>query len=263
MNGSFFGVNVRPRFISIGRFLTVFLFYAIVSVMKIAICDDEQIFVTKLHKYLWSQTDCSVDCFLSPLELLSKYEAGIFYDVVFLDILMEPMNGITLAHKLREYDKNTAIIFLTAYGQYAPEGYEVRAFRYLLKPITRESVLKVMQELRSEWQEYKKILIKTTECEFLLSLQDIYYVEANNKDCIIYYNSDRLSIRRGLTDLETLFPKASFYRIHRKYLVNLAHVREFDETRLTLDSNQTLPISRRRSFPFRNALERYIEGGLN
>ncbi len=241
----------------------MFLFYAIVSVMKIAICDDEQVFVKKLHNILWTQPDCTVDCFLSPLDLLSKYEAGIFYDVVFLDILMEPMNGIDLAQKLRAYDKQTAIIFLTAYSEYAPAGYEVRAFRYLLKPVTRESVTKVLQDLRRELQEYQKILLKTSECEFLLHLKDIYYIEANNKDCIIYYDTDRLTIRKGLTDLEELFPKHSFYRTHRKYLVNLAHVREFDETKLSLDCGITLPISRRKSFPFRNALERYIEGGLN
>ena len=231
--------------------------------MKIAICDDEQIFVNKLHNILWTQPDCTVDCFLSPLDLLNKYKAGIFYDVIFLDILMEPMNGITLAQKLREYDRQTAIIFLTAYAEYAPEGYEVRAFRYLLKPISRESVTKVLQDLRKELQEYQKVLIKTSECEFLLHLKDIYYIEASNKDCIIYYETDKLIIRKGLTDLEALFPKYSFYRIHRKYLVNLAHVREFDEMKLSLDCGVTLPISRRKSFPFRNALERYIEGGLN
>ena len=106
-------------------------------------------------------------------------------------------------------------------------------------------------------------MLKTSECEFLLRLKDIYYIESSNKDCILYYDKGKLVIRKGLTDLEALFPKQSFYRIHRKYLVNLAHVREFDETKLSLDCGGTLPISRRKSFPFRNALERYIEGGLN
>ena len=238
------------------------MFYAIVSVMKIAICDDEQVFVNKLHSILWTQTDCSVDCFLSPLDLLSKYEAGIFYDVVFLDIEMKPINGIGLAQKIRAYDKQTAIIFLTSYSEYAPAGYEVRAFRYLMKPATCEAVLKVLQDLRRELQEYRKILLTTSECEFLLNLKDIYYIEACNKDCIIYYEADKLVIRKGLTDLEELFPKYSFFRIHRKYLVNLAHVREFDETRLSLDCEVTLPISRRKSLSFRNAMERYTEGGF-
>ena len=51
--------------------------------MKIAICDDEQVFVNKLHNILFTQPDCTVDCFLSPLDLLNKYEDGIFYDVIF------------------------------------------------------------------------------------------------------------------------------------------------------------------------------------
>ena len=230
--------------------------------MKIAICDDEKVFVEKLNEYLWQEPDCTVECFVSPLKLLKKYEAGAFYDVIFLDIMMKPINGIELAQKLREYDKHTAIIFLTAYAEYAPAGYEVRAFRYLLKPITRESVTQVMQELRRNLSEYQKVVIKTSECEFLLHLNDILYIEANNKDCTIHCQKDNLVLRKGLTELETLFPKTSFFRIHRKYLVNLAHVREYDEVHLTLDTGLTLPISRRKGFPFRYALENYIERGF-
>ena len=262
MSGSNVGVSGNPDFISVFGFLTMLFIYAIVALMKIAICDDEQVFAKKLHDYLWSQPDCSIDVFLSPLELLEKYKAGIFYDVIFLDILMEPINGIELAGKIREYDKNAAIIFLTAYAEYAPSGYEVRAFRYLLKPITQESVLQVMQDLHKNFGEYRKVLLKTSECEFLLNLDDIQYVEANNKECTIYYQKDKLILRKGLTELEAQFPADSFSRIHRKYLVNLAHVREFDESHLTLDCDLTLPISRRRNHEFRYLLERYIEKGL-
>lgn len=230
--------------------------------MKIAICDDEKVFVEKLNEYLWQEPDCTVDCFLSPLKLLKKYEAGVFYDVIFLDIMMKPMNGIELAQKLRSYDKRTAIIFLTAYAEYAPAGYEVRAFRYLLKPISKESVSQVMQELYKSLSEYQKILIKTPECEFLLHLDDILFLEANNKDCTIHCRKDNLMLRKGLVELEAQFPATSFFRIHRKYLVNLAHVREFDETHLTLDNGLTLPISRRKSIDFRCALEIYIERGF-
>ena len=69
--------------------------------MKIAVCDDEKIFIDKIYKYLWEQHDCSVECFESPLELLEKYRAGGRYDVLFLDIIMEPVNGIELSRKIR------------------------------------------------------------------------------------------------------------------------------------------------------------------
>ena len=231
--------------------------------MKIAICDDEKIFVEKLKEYVWQEMDCTVDCFLSPLKLLEKYEAGSFYDVIFLDIKMKPMNGIELAQRLRSYDKHTAIIFLTAYAEYAPAGYEVRAFRYLLKPITKETVSQVMHELRRDLSEYQKILIKTPECTLLLHLNDIFYIEANNKDCIIHCLKETIMLRKGLVELEAQLSTNCFFRIHRKYLINLAHVREFDELHLTLENGHTLPISRRKNNSFRKAFDNYIEGGLH
>ena len=203
-----------------------------------------------------------MDCFSSPLELLEKFKDGFFYDVVFLDIMMEPMDGLTLAREIRTYDSRVAIVFLTAYAQYAPAGYEVRAFRYLLKPITVESVSTVMQELRKDFHQNQKLLLKTAECGFLLSTEDIHYLEVNNKDCTIYYQQDALVIQKSLEDLENELPADIFFRVHRKYVINLAHVREFDESHLTLDCGKTLPISRRRSQNFRNALENYIGGGL-
>lgn len=230
--------------------------------MKIAICDDEQILVKKLYDYV-KQHDCNIECFLSPLELLDKYRNGGSFDAIFLDIKMEPMDGIALAREIRNYDKHAVLVFLTAYPEYAPSGYEVRAFRYLLKPIDKAAISKVMREIRQELLEHRKILIRTAECEFLLQEEDIHYIEANNKDCTIYYEMDTIILRKGLNDLEELFSAEHFFRIHRKYLVNLTHIREFDETHLTLDCGKTLPISRRKSQNFRTALEAYIEGGLH
>ena len=97
--------------------------------MKIAICDDEELFVRKMYQFLWQQPDCTVECFLPPTELVEKYNAGARYDVLFLDVLMSPINGMELARKIRKYDENAIFIFLTFYLDYAPEGYEVNAFR--------------------------------------------------------------------------------------------------------------------------------------
>ena len=69
--------------------------------MRIAICDDEEVFVRKIYQFLWQQHDCVVDCFLSPVELLEKIAAGERYDVFFLDILIAPINGMELARELK------------------------------------------------------------------------------------------------------------------------------------------------------------------
>ncbi len=230
--------------------------------MKIAICDDEKVFVKRIYEYLWQQPDCSVECFLSPSALLEKYDAGERYDVLFLDVLMKPVNGISLAKKIRNYDSHVVIVFLTSYIEYAPAGYEVNAFRYLLKPISLNDIIGVMKDIRYELQKYHKIVLKTPQCELILNTEDILYFETNDKDTTVYYEKDSFVIRKGLNELAAQLPSVLFFRNHRKYIVNLAHVREFDEKQLTLDCGQTLPISRRKSREFRDALETYIERGL-
>ncbi|MCM1309362.1 MAG: LytTR family DNA-binding domain-containing protein [Butyrivibrio sp.] len=231
--------------------------------MKIAVCDDEGLFVKKIYKYLWDQQDCSVECFTSPLELLEKYRAGERYDVLFLDIIMEPLNGIELAKKIREQDRRTVIVFLTVALEYAPSGYEVDAFRYLLKPVTEKSILDTMREIREKFYVSRTLRVRTPECEMLIHTEELHYLEADNKECVLHYMGDSIAVRKSLSDIEKQLPTRLFFRIHRKYIVNFSRVREFDDKKLTLDCGKTLPLSRRRSAEFCNALNRYIEGNFD
>ncbi|MCM1216912.1 MAG: LytTR family DNA-binding domain-containing protein [Lachnospiraceae bacterium] len=227
--------------------------------MKIAICDDEPIFLKRMYGYLWQQPDCVVECFLSPDTLLHNYKSGERYDVVFLDIVMPPVNGIDLAKAIREYDEYVILVFFTAYLEYAPAGYEVNAFRYLLKPVTEDDMLRTIKDIRVKL-ENASLLVRTPECDLLLHIQDLQHLEADNKNTILFYKGDMITLRKGLNELETLLPASFFFRIHRKYIINLAYVREFDEAHVTLDSGRTFPVSRRNIKEFRHAIKAYIEG---
>lgn len=231
--------------------------------MKIAICDDEKIFVDKIYKYLWQQPDCTADCFLSPEALLSRYQSGIRYDVLFLDIQMSPIDGISLAKSIRAYDRHAVIVFLSAYLEYAPAGYEVNAFRYLVKPVCENDISQLMKSIRQESESSGKILLKMPQYQLLLRAEEILYLEARDKETAVFSETDTFSLRHALNELSEQFPSTCFFRVHRKYLVNLGRVREFDANHLTLDCGRTLPVSRRRSRPFRDAMELYIEGGLH
>lgn len=231
--------------------------------MKIAICDDEKIFLNKLYEYLWQEQDCTVECFTDPAILLRQYEEGERFDVIFLDIKMKRLNGISLARRIRSFDTHVIIVFLTAYLEYAPAGYKVSAFRYLLKPISSKDITLVMKDIRRELKYSHKLMLKTPQCEMVLHSEDIVYLKADDKEITLYYSNDSLELHKSLNEFAALLPSELFFRIHRKYIVNLGHVREFDEKQLTLDCGITLPISRRNYREFRKALNLYIEGGLH
>lgn len=227
--------------------------------MKIAICEDEEVMAKKLWNMFVDHPEIDAVCFFNPLELLKSYECGERYQILFCDASMEPMDGITLCRKIREYDRNLYIVFVTNYIEYAPAGYEIGLFRYLLKPITQEAVEKVMREIKTDIRHSARILIKTAECSFFLDWRDILYLEVSDKDTCIYYEHDSVHISKSLVELEEQLQPYAFFRIHRKYLVNLERVREFDQYHLTLDNGKTLPISRRKSFTFRKQLYKFLE----
>ena len=230
--------------------------------MKIAICDDEASFVNTIYQYLWDEQHCSIDTFLDPEQLLEQYENGIRYDVIFCDILMEPLNGIELARKIRILDQNVILVYLSSNLDYAPLGYEVRAFRYLLKPIKKEALLSIMTDIYQEPKIQNKLLFETPYGSILIPENSIQYVEVSDKELQIFYDNDSLCIKKGLNELETTLTSPYFFRIHRKYMVHLDHIAEYDSTKVTMDCRKTLPISRRKSKVFRETMNCFIKGEL-
>lgn len=227
--------------------------------MKIAICEDEEVIAQKLWTMLFDQEDIEAKYFTNPFELLKSYETGERFDILFCDAVMEPMDGIHLCKEIRKADQEVYIVFITNYIEFAPQGYEVGAFRYLLKPVSEESIEKVITEIREDMQKSSKVLLKTAEGNIILNAKDILYAEIKDKEACIHYNDDTVIVNRSLSELEELLKHHDFFRIHRKYLVNLERVMEFDQSFLTLDNGKTIPISIRKAADFKKALYRLLE----
>lgn len=226
--------------------------------MNIAICEDEEVMAKKLWNLFVADPETEADYFLNPLELLKHYHTAGQYQILFCDAAMEPMDGIALSRKIREFDRQVYIVFVTNYVEFAPAGYELGLFRYLLKPVTKEAVEKVMEEIKADMNRSDRLLLKTPECSMLLDWQDIFYLEVDDKETCVYYQEDCIRISKSLTELEEQLSSHAFFRIHRKYLVNLERVQEFDSRRLTLDNGRTLPISSRKSGEFKKRLYRFL-----
>ena len=111
--------------------------------LTIGICDDEKEIREKIKNVVEKtmfddDRDYRIKTFSSGEELLQENVGEI--DILFLDILMGDINGMDTARKIRENDKNMEIIFITSLVDYISDGYEVRAYRYLLKPVDEEIV---------------------------------------------------------------------------------------------------------------------------
>ena len=227
--------------------------------MRIAICEDEEVVAQQIWGYLFDKEEIEAQYFLGPEKLLAEYENGKRFDVLFCDACMEGMDGIELCRKLRKYDSDLYIVFITNYVEYAPAGYEIGLFRYLLKPVTKEMVEKVLAEIRQDADKGGKLVLKTSFGNMIVSAKDILYMEIQDKETEIHCEDSVFRVSKSLGELEEMVADMPFFRIHRKYLVNLERVREFDQFQLTLDDGNFLPISYRKNHEFKVALYQFLQ----
>jgi len=194
-------------------------------------------------------------------EITSDYEAK--YDIIFLDIEMKRLDGMTAAQKIREFDSEVIIIFITNMAKYAISGYSVGALSFLLKPLPyfvfSQELSKCIDRLKNRKQ--KSLLIPSENGIFKISSQDILYIESYGHDLNIYTVTGMYQTRGTIKKVEEELADFHFYRCNNGYLVNLAYVSGVKDDDACVGKYR-LKISRPRKKSFMDALTQYIGGTL-
>ena len=175
---------------------------------------------------------------------------------------MPAMDGITLAKKLRERSDSIYIVFLTGHVEYALEGYEVNALRYLTKPVQEDKLREVIRFVMDKSTSKRQLMIKTDGEETLINVSDIIYLEAQNQYVMIYLNDGEHLVRYNISDFEQQLKADGFFRIHRGYLVSLAKVKKLVRNEVLMESPDgevSLPVSRTNVKPLKEALYSFVE----
>lgn len=232
--------------------------------LQIAVCDDETYYRNRIYsllsEYLEARSlNASIDIFSSGKEFLSERANLVKYDIVFLDINMEEVDGIQTAQKICDYQSGTCIVLVTAFLNYALEGYKVGAVRYIMKdaleiqmPECMEAVLKKMQ--------IQKITFSFLEGEKTLYTDNILYVESRRHKCLFYYMEKETvtyQMYGKLDQLEEALSAYRFLRIHKSFLVNMKHIRRISNYLAVLDCGEELPVPRLRFQKVREAFVAY------
>ncbi len=229
--------------------------------VRIAICDDEERYrielKTILNKLLIN-ADLNIDTF-DDGNILADAFAASPYDLVFLDIEMPALDGITLAKKIRARSENVFIVFLTSHIEYALEGYEVNALRYLTKPVDIEKLKEVIRYVQEKQGSSRQIIIKEDGEEILIDINDVIYMESMNQNVRIVTAKGEHVIRYNIGDFEEQLKNDGFFRIHRGYLISLSKVKKLSGNDVILDGGETLPVSRSNVKPLKEALYAFVE----
>lgn len=221
--------------------------------MKIAACDDDSVFLQELCTFFnqyKEENNCNLEyhTFTKPLELVTEIEKGIHYDAILLDVFMPGINGIQCAKDIRTYDNYVKIIFLTSSHEFAIESYTVKAYNYLLKPIQKDSLFLLLDQLIKESNSIKDNLFvfKSKTGIVKISLSKLEYCEMINRKIILYLtDGSKYECNLRINDLEKkLEPFDMFLRTHRSFLVNMDYIQTLSLHNIIMECGAKIPIPR-------------------
>jgi len=183
-------------------------------------------------------------------------------DVVFLDIQMPGIDGFEVIHR-RSVERMPAVVFLTAFDQFAIKAFETEALDYLVKPVSEERFAATIRRLTKRLSSPRpardeRIVVTTARGAAVLHVGEIDWIEAAGNYARLWIGQRNYFLRESLQTLEERVTRHGFVRAHRRALVRLSGVKELVRTRAgliaILNSGARIPISRRRISSFSAAL---------
>lgn len=223
--------------------------------IRIAICDDDLPFAQKTKvdvSKILDQYHAIYDIELFQAgEQLFDYE---HFDITFLDIEMELLNGIETAKRLRKQHISSNIIFITSYEKYVFSAFDVEATHYLLKPVNVTKLEEVLCRVlkRLEKKNVCGMAVKNGSNMHFITFSEINYAEIYGRKITLHTIKNIYTFNGRLEELEQCLPD-NFFRCHKSYIINLAKVTAYESENATITTGETVPIARRKYSAFGKA----------
>ncbi len=235
---------------------------------KVFVIEDEDGMAETLKRYIddyQREKDIKIafERYSNAEEFLSSFSGGV-NDVVFMDIELPGMDGMTAAKKLREKFPDVLLLFVTNLAQYAINGYEVKAFDFVVKPFSYPQFVMKMDRICEYFDtiRQKEILVSSRQGKKVLPVSEILYVEVN-KHVITYHMKNQLIVSSGtLKEVSENLDDKSFSLCNQCYLVNLRYVDGLKGNTLYIGKEE-LQISSPKRKEFLRDLTRYLGMGGN
>lgn len=200
---------------------------------------------------------------LSALKFLENHHV----DIIFLDINMPNLDGMSFAKVVNKFERRPAIVFITAYKDYAVEAFEIDAFDYILKPYSEERMINTLKKLENiETKDCEKpckcekIILWKCDKMMVVNPEDIYYCEARERETVVYTKDEKYVTNTNISHFLEKLPQNQFFRSHRSYIININKIQEiipwFNNTyNIKLeDIEAEVPVSRNNMKEFRKIM---------
>lgn len=216
-------------------------------ILKIAVCDDNPSDRQRLIALIKSENfDCECTAYESGEMLLWDFDSGVHFDIIFLDIYMAGITGVTAAQQIRLTDAETLLIFVSSSDEFYRESYDLYAFNYLIKPLTADKLNEVLGRAREQLNRDADQVVRIAFMGNLHTIRCSQLLYLSSKQHTVNFclkSGEILKSYGKLDDFVAQLPADSFIRCHQSYLVNLNHVTAMTTAAFTL-GDITIPISR-------------------
>lgn len=227
--------------------------------LKVAICEDNKEFASNLQniitkKFDENEIEFNIDVFNSGERLIYEtFKENNEYDVIFFDIDLTGVSGIDTAKQIRKEYKDTLFIFITQLDNEVYEVLDLNIFHFIRKNHFEEEIDKVLNLLIKNLDVFiKRYCFTTFNGEKYIRLSEILYLEIINRHVYIQTRSDKMETTyRTMKDLPLDLEDAPFFRINKGQFVNLNHINDFTENKITLCHEESLYVARRKIKDFK------------
>ncbi|MCI8512251.1 MAG: response regulator transcription factor [Lachnospiraceae bacterium] len=229
--------------------------------LQAAVCENDQNEQEKLLAILQkSELPVEASVYCCGEDFLRDYQRGRF-DLVFMDIYMDGLNGVDVVAKLREAEDPVPVAFVTTSTEHALEGYRLDVLKYIEKPLKEHAVRELLQLAHLKKEHMPRLLLKKNGRELSLPFERILYAEQKDHRLYLYLTGgETIQINERLDAVEPQFAGQPFFRCHKSYLVNLSYVEELDRELMmfVMKEGHSVYIRRESMSKARKAFEAYL-----
>lgn len=230
--------------------------------MKILICDDEKRCLENMqsHVALYMKShyvEASFFATTDPQAILKRQDV---YDLAFLDIQMDGMDGIAVAKELKRRNSRVILFLVTAYEEYLDEAMDLHVFRFFEKPFNAQRLYASLDKAMKYIDEtYLDVFLHSDGRERKVCVDDIILVKTENRKTYVLTTEREFITRETMDIWKERLTNSFFYAVHKSYLVNLHYVTEYGYRELYVNGNIRVPVSSRKQADFHKYWFNYLQ----
>lgn len=219
--------------------------------LRIAICDDEEIICRQLEDMLVEignriNQEIETEVFYSGEELFRVLFRGSRYDIIFLDIELNQINGVEVGRRIRDElkDEFTQIVYISCNEGYAMELFDVRPLNFMIKPLNKEKIQAVLTKAAMLLDKENKFFeCKSGNVTFSVPLREILYFESCGRKVNMVLENEIKTFYGKLSSVERKVKNCDFIMIHKSYLINFSYCIEYNYEYVKMSNQEVLTIS--------------------